>query len=92
MTSTKSLELVEAEIALEGHRSHADERNLIKSLAALPGVQEPVLYGGLLVLQCDPSIVSRESISDAAEDVGLTISWMKMQPIRSGELDELAPD
>jgi hypothetical protein len=92
MICTKSPQLVDAEIALEGHRTQTDERKLISALAALPGVQEPILYGGLLVLQCDPSSDSKEHIVEAVEDVGLTVSWMKMRPMKPNGFDGLSPD
>jgi hypothetical protein len=92
MTLTTSPELVDAEIALEGHRSINEEHNLLRALTALPDVHEPILYGGLLVLQCSPSKESKESIREAVEDAGLSVSWMKMRPVRTDELDELAPD
>jgi hypothetical protein len=88
MTTMTLPELAEAEIALEGHRTQSDEHKLVSELSRIAGVREPILYGGLLVLQCEANGETKDKIRGVLEDFDLAISWMKLRPVRTeGEMD-----
>jgi hypothetical protein len=70
--------LMDAEIALEGHCVPADEKRILSLIEAMPGVEEPTFYGGLLVLRFDPMSVSQSHIRDALVEAGFKMSWMKV--------------
>jgi hypothetical protein len=80
MTPSELQPLVDAEIAIEGHRTPADEQRIRGVLSRLPGIQEPTLYGGLLCLQYDPLSSTKSQIREALIAAGFNVSWMTAAP------------
>ena len=80
MTPPELQELVDAEIAVEGVRSPVDEEKLRTVVDALPGVEEPTLYGGLLTLRYDPISTTKTKICDALVQAGFGVSILRAAP------------
>ena len=80
MTKPELQELVDAEIAVEGVRSPVDEERLRQVVMALPGVEEPTLYGGMLALRYDPISTTKNNICDALIHAGFGVSVLRAAP------------
>lgn len=72
--------LMDAEIALETSGSPREQQRILSLLGAMPGVQEPALYGGLLVFRFDPESTTKAEICDALQRAGFKVSWAKVAP------------
>jgi hypothetical protein len=79
MSQTELEPFVDAEIAIEGHRSPSDEQR-IRSLLSSMGVEDVAQYGGLVVLRYDPLKVTKAQIRDALTAAGFHVAWMTAAP------------
>jgi len=73
-------ELVDAEISVEGLTSPVKEEQLRQAVAAIPGVSDANLYGGMLALQYDPISTSKNKICEILVQAGFAVSLLRAAP------------
>ena len=73
-------ELVDAEISVEGLTSPVKEEQLRQAVAAIPGVSDANLYGGMLALQYDPISTSKNKICEILVEAGFAVSLLRAAP------------
>lgn len=72
--------LLDAEIAVEGEHTAAEEKQVHALLSNIPGVQDPTIYGGLIVLRYNPLSATKSQIREALNSAGFRVSWMTSAP------------
>ena len=73
-------EFVDTELAVEGLNSPVKEERLRQAVAAIPGVSDATLYGGMLALQYDPVSTTKVKICDALTEAGFEVSVLRSAP------------
>ena len=80
-TKTPELqELVDAELDVDGLTSPVKEEQLRQTVAAIAGVSDANLYGGMLALQYDPESTTKTKICEVLKEAGFAVSILRTGP------------